>query len=100
MMPVEVRAEDFVRLGLATEDEAQAPKKLFKRLRREGVVKTYRANSGLYQLEQKNGTDCYFLGPDRLCTVYEKRPGVCRDFPVKVGPRVGWCPYVSKLPSR
>jgi Fe-S-cluster containining protein len=95
-MPVEVNAADFLRLGLATEDEIQAPKKLFKRLKQEGIVRSYRASSGLYMLEQKNGRDCYFLGADRLCTVYEKRPSVCRDFPSLVGPRVGFCPYRKK----
>lgn len=99
-MPVEVNAQDFVRLGLATEDEARAPKKLFKKLKKAGVVRTFRASSGLYLLEQKGIRDCYFLGADRLCTVYEKRPDVCRDFPSKVGPRVGFCPYLPKAKSK
>ncbi len=92
-LPLEVRAPDLVRLGLATPDEANAPKKLGKRLVREGVVRTFRASTGFFLLEQKPSGECRFLGPDRLCTVYETRPDTCRDFPSLVGPRVGFCPY-------
>ena len=92
-LPLEVRALDLVRLGLATEDEAAAPGRLGRRLRREGVVRSFRAATGLYLLEQKPNGECRFLGADRRCTVYEIRPDTCRDFPSKVGPRVGFCPY-------
>ena len=96
-LPLEVRAADLVRLGLATEDEAAAPRRLGKRLVREGVVRTFRAATGLFLLEQTASGDCRFLGADRRCTVYERRPDTCRDFPSVVGPRVGWCPYRKKL---
>lgn len=92
-LPLEVRTPDLVRLGLATVDEAAAPSRLGKRLVREGVVKSFRAATGLFMLEQKPNGDCRFLGPDRRCTVYDIRPDTCRDFPSKVGPRVGFCPY-------
>jgi Fe-S-cluster containining protein len=92
-LPLEVRAGDLVRLGLATPDEASAPKRLGKRLVREGVVRTFRAATGLFLLEQQTNGDCRFLGADRRCTVYERRPDTCRDFPSRVGPRVGFCPY-------
>lgn len=92
-LPLEVRVFDLVRLGLASEDEAAAPKRLSKRLIREGVVRTFRGATGLFLLEQKANGDCRFLGEDRRCTVYERRPDTCRDFPARVGPRVGFCPY-------
>lgn len=95
-LPLEVRAGDLVRLGVAAEDEAGAPKRLGKRLVREGIVRTFRAATGLFLLRQKSNGDCLFLGDDRRCTVYEKRPDTCRDFPAKVGPRVGFCPYRGK----
>ena len=94
-MPVEVKLEDLVRLGLAVEGE-QSEKRVAKRLQAEKIVRSYRAATGLFLLAQKNGRDCVFLGKDRLCTVYEKRPGVCRDFPLQVGPRVGYCPSRRK----
>ncbi|NUM88341.1 MAG: YkgJ family cysteine cluster protein [Bdellovibrionales bacterium] len=91
MMPVEVLKEDLVGLGLATEDEPQ--KKTSQRLTRAGVVKSWRASTGLFQLEQQADRSCVFLDPStRLCTVYEKRPGVCRKFPREMGPRLGYCP--------
>lgn len=97
-MPVEVRVEDLVRLGLLSEDEALGSlKKVARRLQAEGIVRNYRTATGLFLLEQKNGRDCVFLGADRKCTVYERRPGVCRGFPLVLGPRVGFCPYLPQL---
>ncbi len=95
-LPLEVRAADLVRLGIATEDEATAPKRLSKRLVREGIVRTYRSATGLFLLEQRANGDCQFLGEDRRCTEYERRPDTCRDFPSRVGTRVGFCPYRSR----
>lgn len=92
-MPVEIKGEDLVRLGLADVDELeQSPKRLAKRLIKEGVLSSYRESSGNFMLTQKANDDCYFLdSKTRLCTVYEKRPGVCRQFP-EIGPRPGFCP--------
>jgi Fe-S-cluster containining protein len=91
-LPVETSASDLIRLGLITEDEAASSlKKVAKRLQTAGTIQAFVAKSGIFVLEQRNGRDCIFLGKDRLCTVYEKRPEVCRQFP-KIGPRPGWCP--------
>jgi uncharacterized protein len=92
-LPLEIKAPDLVRLGLAGPDEIQAPKKLAKRLVREGVLRSFRLATGLFLLEQQANGDCRFLGSDLRCTVYEIRPDTCRDFPARVGPRVGFCPY-------
>jgi Fe-S-cluster containining protein len=55
-------------------------------------VRSYHPPTGLFVLEQRHGRDCVFLHPEtRRCTVYEKRPEVCRNFP-KIGPRPGYCP--------
>jgi Fe-S-cluster containining protein len=93
-MPVEVKLSDLVRLGLATPDEAQGSiKKLARRLIQSGVLASYRAGTDLFMLSQKANSDCFFLDSNsRLCTVYEKRPEVCRSFP-KIGPRPDFCPY-------
>jgi Fe-S-cluster containining protein len=92
-MPVEIKGEDLIRLGLADPDElAASPKKLAKRLIKEGILSSYRESTGHFMLTQKANDDCYFLDlKTRLCTVYEKRPGVCREFP-SIGPRPGYCP--------
>ena len=92
-LPLEVSAFDLIRLEVITEDEAAASlKKAAKKLMKAGIIQSYHANSGLFIIEQRYGRDCIFLGEkDRRCTVYEKRPEVCRTFP-KIGPRPGWCP--------
>jgi len=96
-MPVEVKLSDLVRLEVVTEDEAQGSlNKLAKRLMKEGIISSYRHGTELFMLTQKHGRDCYFLDSrTRLCTVYEKRPGVCREFP-NIGPRPGFCPCTPK----
>lgn len=91
-LPLETSAFDLIRLGLITEDEAASSlKKVARRLLKEGIIQAFQAKSQLFVIEQRNGRDCIFLGKDRLCTVYEKRPEVCRSFP-KIGPRPGYCP--------
>ena len=97
-LPVEVAASDLIRLGVITEDEANASlKKVFRKLHKEGIVRSFHPTVGLFILEQRMGRDCLYLHPEtRQCTVYEKRPEVCRKFP-KIGPRPGYCP---KQPAR
>ncbi len=96
-MPVEIKGEDLIRLNLASEDELNASsKKVAKRLIKEGIIESYREATGNFMLTQKANDDCYFLDlKTRLCTVYEKRPGVCRQFP-EIGPRPDFCPAKQK----
>src|SRR4051794_17191249 len=85
-MPVEVKKSDLIRLGVASEDEI-SDKKLAKKLLKEKIISSYRAGTDLFMLASKPNGDCYFLdSKTRLCTVYEKRPVVCRKFP-EIGPR-------------
>lgn len=95
-MPVEVRAEDLARLELADSDEMESPKKLAARLIKDGVVSQYREKTGLFTITAKSNGDCYFLDRNRLCTVYEKRPDVCRKFPTEMSRRLTYCPYIKK----
>lgn len=92
-MPVEIKASDIVRLGLADQDEVdQSPRKLAKRLIKEGIVSSYREGTGNFMLTQKSNDDCYYLDTKtRLCVVYQNRPDVCRQFP-SIGPKPGTCP--------
>jgi uncharacterized protein len=90
-MPVEVQTSDLIRLGVASVDEV-SNKKIAKRLMKEKIVSSYRSGTDLFMLAAKPNGDCYFLdSKTRLCTVYEKRPDVCRKFP-EIGPRPGYCP--------
>ena len=95
-LPVEVRGEDLVRLGLVDEYQWQdSPSKAARRLVREGVLQSWRGGTGIGILAQKHGRDCLFLDGDRRCTVYEDRPRTCREHPA-VGPRPGFCPARKK----
>src|SRR5688572_3684606 len=86
-LPVEVSAMDLMRLELITEEEAALSlKKVAKRLMKDGIIQAFQTKSQLFVLEQRRGRDCIFLDQQRRCTVYEKRPEVCRKFP-KIGPR-------------
>lgn len=101
-LPVEASAQDLVRLGLLGEDETIGSlKKAARRLMSEGHVKSFRAKSGLFTLSQRaDDGSCLFLGKeDRRCTVYERRPDVCRRFP-EIGPRPGHCPAHKVLQPR
>lgn len=97
-MPVEINSEDLVRLGLCgLEEVEQNPKKVAKKLIKEGILSSYRDGTGLFMMTQKPNDDCYFLDlKSRLCTVYDRRPGVCREFP-KIGPKPGFCPASRKV---
>jgi uncharacterized protein len=91
-MLLEVKLGDLIRLGLATEDDRENPRRLAKRLHKEGVVKSYRESTGLFMMQSQSNDDCQFLdSKTRLCTVYEKRPDVCRSFP-RTGLRPNFCP--------
>lgn len=91
-MPVEVKLSDLIRLEVVSEDEAGSSlKKTAKRLMKEGIIVSYRQGTDLFMLAQKANDDCLFLNEKRLCTVYDKRPEVCRQFP-SIGPRPGHCP--------
>ena len=95
-LPVEASAADLIRLGLTTEEEAGLSlKKLAKRLMKEKIVRLYNQKSQLFLLEQKANSDCIYLDKNRLCTVYDKRPEVCRKFP-SIGPKPGYCPTRKK----
>ena len=97
-LPVEADAADLVRLGLLHGDEAAGSlKKAARRLIKERVVRSFRAATGLFTLEQKANRDCVFLDENRRCRVYDKRPEVCRRFPT-IGPRPGFCPAKKSLP--
>ena len=95
-MPVEVKIEDLLRLGCVSQDDLHASRrKLVNRLKREGVIQSYREVTQLFMLVQRVNDDCLFLHPQtRRCTVYEQRPDVCRQFPQTMGIRPGYCPKV------
>lgn len=97
-MPVEVRVADLLRLEVATADEVDLSiKRLAKRLKKDGIITSYRDGTEYFMLTQRPNGDCYFLNTHtRLCSVYDKRPDTCRQFPSQMGTRVGFCPVEYK----
>lgn len=97
-MPVEVKFHDLVRLEIVRPDEEHSSRrKLVNRLKRDGLIQSYREHSQNFMLVQRSNDDCLFLDAQtRLCTVYDKRPDVCRNFPQTMGIRPGFCPALEK----
>ena len=95
-LPLEVSAADLIRLGLTNEEEAAISlKALAKRLIQEKWIQSFNQKTQVFIVAQRSGRDCIFLDENRLCTVYDRRPNVCRKFP-EIGPRPGFCPYRKK----
>ena len=96
-MPVEVRFNDLLRLGLVQEFEREEPRKnIAKRLQKEGIVERFHQKSEIFTLVRRGNNDCLYLDrKTRLCTVYDLRPETCRNHP-KIGPRPGFCAYKPK----
>jgi uncharacterized protein len=96
-LPVEVSVADLQRMELITpEDASQSIKKIASKLMDEKLIQSFRVRTGLFVLSQRANEDCIFLGAkDRLCTIYEKRPQVCRSFPAQ-GPKPNYCPEKRK----
>ena len=90
---VEARVSELVRMDLLSEDEALwSAKKIARKLESQKLIQSYRASTMKFTLSQRLNHDCIFLDEKtRLCTIYDKRPDVCRNFP-EIGPRPGWCP--------
>lgn len=97
-LPVEAKLSDLVRMELVDpfEAEVEAPKKIAKRLMKAGVIRHFNFKAKKYTLAQRANNDCLYLDQaTRRCTIYEKRPDVCRKHP-QVGPRAGFCAYRPK----
>lgn len=96
-LPVEVRLDDLIRMGLADEFEREEPlKNIAKRLEKSGVIERFNHKHGIFTLSRRANNDCHYLHPStRLCTIYDKRPDTCRNHPA-VGPRPGYCAYTQK----
>lgn len=96
-LPVEVKAEDLVRLEVIDSFELEENmKRIFKRLSKEQLVEHYHAKTETFTLARMANGDCLYLdSATRRCTVYEKRPDTCRNHP-QIGPRSGYCAFIPK----
>lgn len=95
-LPLRVTSEDLHHMGFLAADEVNGPlKRIAARLIREGIVKSFNTRTALFTIQTKNGHDCRFLDENRLCTIYDRRPSICRGFPFN-GERPGYCPCRPK----
>lgn len=95
-LPVVVNAEDLFHMGYLTLYEVNGPlKRIANRLKKEGVVRTYRERSRTFILQRTQADDCIFLDENRRCKIYDRRPFVCRKFPENAV-RPGHCPSQRK----
>ncbi len=96
-LPVEVKVEDLVRIGLVDEFEIQDPPKyIAKRLMKKRLVEHLHTRTATYTLARMANGDCIYLdGVTRRCTIYQVRPDTCRNHP-QIGPRSGYCAFQSK----
>jgi Fe-S-cluster containining protein len=103
-LPVVVTPNDLVRLGVLPQERVMdSPRRIAKDLGAAGIVagvtpweRTFLlgkkgAGTGKPRAATGEPAPCIYLGDDRRCGVYEKRPDACREFPA-VGPRPGACP--------
>lgn len=98
-MPIEIRWEDLERLGFVTEEDLLQPlKKTVARLKKEKVITAHRQETGLFAFRQTKDGTCRYLEGNK-CGIYEKRPLVCRAFPLRMGWRHGYCPQNPLNPS-
>jgi Fe-S-cluster containining protein len=91
-LPVVVTPDDLVRLGVLPQARVMdSPKRVGKDLLAAGIVSEVTVWERTFLLAKTPGGPCIYLGEDRRCTVYDRRPSACRDFP-SVGPKPGSCP--------
>lgn len=96
-MPVEATLQDLIRMEVIDPFEAQEPlKRIARKLKRNGIIEHYNPSRAVFTLARHPSLGCIFLDPaSRRCTIYEKRPQICRTHP-QVGPKPGYCPYQKK----
>ncbi len=91
-MPVQVTSEELYHMGFIKAHQVNGPlKRVAQKLIKAGYIKSYNARTRLFRLKQRENGDCVFLMENRLCSIYENRPSICRGFPFN-GARPGYCP--------
>ncbi len=97
MLIIEVTHDDLIRLKLTDAWEIEnCLKDLIKRLKKLKIIKRYNSKNGKFIFGKKKSSDCIFLDNNRRCMEYKNRPEVCRNHPVIVSPKKGFCPYIPK----
>jgi Fe-S-cluster containining protein len=96
-MPIEIRWEDLIKLNFVTDDDlSKSLKSVVSRLKKEKVITAYRPESGLFAFKQTSQGKCRYLKENK-CSIYKIRPLVCREFPIRMGWRHGFCPKTTPV---
>lgn len=95
-MPVQVTSEELYHMGFIDAHQVNGPlKRISQKLIKAGIIKSFNSRNRLFRLKQRENGDCVFLDTNRLCTIYENRPSICRGFPFN-SVRPGFCPSQRK----
>ncbi len=97
-MPVEAKLSDLIRMELVTPFEAEHEelRLIARQLKKEGLIDNYNPSAEIFTLARMANRDCLYLDTHtRRCTIYAKRPDVCRKHP-QISPRPNFCPYEKK----
>ncbi|MFM7331021.1 MAG: YkgJ family cysteine cluster protein [Brachymonas sp.] len=98
-MPLEVTLAELVRLGWvdAFEADNESTSRIAKRLHKAKQIDHFNHKQSLFTLARRASGDCINLDADsRRCTVYERRPDICRLHPQTRSPRMGYCAYGAR----
>ncbi len=97
-LPVEVKAEDLIRMGLMDEFELiEELKYVARRLQKKHLIDHFHSKSQTFTLARMANGDCIYLDSrTRRCTIYSQRPETCRNHP-QIGPRSGYCAFRKKM---
>lgn len=92
-LPVQVTSEELFHMGYIPMEKVNGPlKRIAQKLIRDGIIRSYNDRTRLFRLQQVNGNDCVFLDENRRCKIYDRRPSICRTFPMN-SKRPGFCPH-------
>lgn len=95
-MPLEVTLPELVRLGWvdAFEAEHEPASRIAKRLLKDRLIDHFNHKQSLFTMARRASGDCINLdAQSRRCTVYERRPDICRLHPQTRSPKLGYCAY-------
>jgi Fe-S-cluster containining protein len=99
-LPVLADAEDLFHMGYLRFDQVNGPlKRIAAKLKKDGIIRSFNSRTRVFTLARRKNNDCIFLDEKtRFCTIYDRRPTVCRDFPHNSA-RPGFCPKRKKPAS-
>ncbi len=96
-LPVEATLNDLLRMQLIEPFDLDEPiKAVAKKLSDAKLIDHFNRKRERFTLARRANDDCIFLDQrTRRCTIYAKRPEICRTHP-QIGPRDNYCAFIEK----